>query len=196
MIFKKNQSKRFHITSIIIGVLFVTVGTIIYSLLYKNKVEEFSYENIAYMTACIEAIMLGIVLVLINFENNLHGKLVLVITGFLIAGFIFNESFRFGIILFVGTMFAYFITMRFKNIFSTVVTMSVCSTIFLVLTIFALKLVVKNYGFSIVLYVFFIYSSLSNIRKNKLINGLLIKCWGLKKKAKPMMMNNLKIKSY
>ena len=45
MIFKKNQSKRFHITSIIIGVLFVTVGTIIYSLLYKNKVEEFSYEN-------------------------------------------------------------------------------------------------------------------------------------------------------
>ena len=40
MIFKKNQSKRFHITSIIIGVLFVTVGTIIYSLLYKNKVEE------------------------------------------------------------------------------------------------------------------------------------------------------------
>ena len=82
MIFKKNQSKRFHITSIIIGVLFVTVGTIIYSLLYKNKVEEFSYENIAYMIACIEVIMLGIVLVLINFENNLHGKLVLVITGF------------------------------------------------------------------------------------------------------------------
>lgn len=93
------------------------MGTIIYSLLYKNKVEGFSYENITYMTACIEVIMLGIVLVLINFENNLHGKLVLVITGFLIAGFIFNKSFRFGIILFVGTMFAYFITMRFKNIF-------------------------------------------------------------------------------
>ena len=50
MIFKKNQSKRFHITSIIIGVLLVTVGTIIYSLLYKNKVEGFSYENITYMT--------------------------------------------------------------------------------------------------------------------------------------------------
>lgn len=36
MIFKKNQSKRFHIISIIIGVLLVTVGTIIYALLYNT----------------------------------------------------------------------------------------------------------------------------------------------------------------
>jgi len=177
MIFKKNQSKRFHITSIIIGVLLVTVGTIIYSLLYKNKVEGFSYENITYMTACIEVIMLGIVLVLINFENNLHGKLVLVITGFLIAGFIFNKSFRFGIILFVGTMFAYFITMRFKNIFSTVVTMSVCATIFLVLTIFALKLVDENYGI-LVLYCMFslfivVYRILGKIINQWFINKML-----------------------
>ena len=35
MIFKKNQSKRFHITSIIIGVLFVTVGTIHYYIKIK-----------------------------------------------------------------------------------------------------------------------------------------------------------------
>ena len=76
------------------------------------------------------------------------------LTGFLIAGFIFNESFRFGIILFAGTMFVYFITMRFKNIFSTVVTMSVCATIFLVLAIFALKLVDENYGI-LVLYCMF-----------------------------------------
>ena len=154
MIFKKNQSKRFHIISIIIGVLLVTVGTIIYALLYNIKAEGFSYENIAYMIVCIEVIMFGIVLGLINFEDNLHRKLVLVITGFLIAGFIFNESFRFGIILFMGTMFAFFITMRFKNIFSTVVTMSVCATIFLVLTIFVLKLVDENNGI-LVLYCMF-----------------------------------------
>ena len=69
MIFKKNQSKRFHITSIIIGVLLVTVGTIIYSLLYKNKAEGFYYENIAYMIVCIEVIMFGIVLGLILFQT-------------------------------------------------------------------------------------------------------------------------------
>ena len=38
MIFKKNQSKRFHIISIIIGVLLVTVGTIIYALLYLSRI--------------------------------------------------------------------------------------------------------------------------------------------------------------
>ena len=194
MIFKKNQSKRFHITSIIIGVLLVTVGTIIYSLLYKNKAEGFSYENIAYMIVCIEVIMFGIVLGLINFEDNLHGKLVLVITGFLIAGFIFNESFRFGIILFVGTMFAYFITMRFKNIFSTVVTMSVCATIFLLLTIFVLKLVDENYGILVLYCMFSLFIVVYRIL-GKIINQWFIdKMLGFE--AKPMMMNNLKIKSY
>lgn len=130
MVLNKNQSKKFHIISILIGIILVVVGTIIYSLLYKNNSEGFSYENIAYMVVCIEVIMFGMVLGLINFEDGLLGKLMLVIVGFLIAGFIFNESFRFGIILFVGTMLAYFITIRFKNIFSTVVTMSVCATIF------------------------------------------------------------------
>lgn len=145
MVLKKNQSKKFHIISIIFGIILVVVGTIIYSLLYNNS-ERFSYENIAYMVVCIETIMFGIVLGLINFEDGLFGKLVLVIVGFLIAGFVFNESFRFGLFLFAGTMLVYFITMRFKNIFSTVVTMSVCATIFLILTIIVLKLVGGNCG--------------------------------------------------
>ena len=76
------------------------------------------------------------------------------IVGFLIAGFIFNELFRFGIILFVATMVMYFITIRFKNIFSTVVTMSVCATIFLILTIIVFKLIGENYSM-LVLYVLF-----------------------------------------
>ena len=109
MVLNKNQSKKFHIISILIGIIFVVVGTIIYSLLYRSNSEGFYYENIVYMVVCIEIIMFGLVLGLINFEDALLGKLMLVIVGFLIAGFIFNESFRFGIILFVGTMVAYFI---------------------------------------------------------------------------------------
>lgn len=154
MIFKRNQSKRFHIISIIIGVLLATVGTIIYFILYKNEADRFSYENIVYMIVCIEAIMFGIVLELINFEDNLREKLVLVILGFLIAGFIFDESFRCGIILLMVAVTAYSITMRFKNIFSTVVTMSVFATIFLILTLFVLKVVDENYG-TLVLYCIF-----------------------------------------
>ena len=96
MVLNKNQSKKFHIISILIGIILVVVGTIIYSLLYRNNSEVFSYENIAYMVVCIEVIMFGIVLGLINFEDGLLGKLMLVIVGFLIAGFIFNELFRFG----------------------------------------------------------------------------------------------------
>lgn len=154
MVLNKNQSKKFHIISILIGIILVVVGTIIYSLLYRNNSEVFSYENIAYMVVCIEVIMFGIVLGLINFEDGLLGKLMLVIVGFLIAGFIFNELFRFGIILFVATMVMYFITIRFKNIFSTVVTMSVCATIFLILTIIVFKLIGENYSM-LVLYVLF-----------------------------------------
>ena len=49
MVLNKNQSKKFHIISILIGIILVVVGTIIYSLLYRNNSEVFSYENIAYM---------------------------------------------------------------------------------------------------------------------------------------------------
>lgn len=169
MVLKKNQSKTFHIISMLIGVILVVLGTIIYSLLYRNNLEEFSYENIAYMVVCIETIMFGIVLELINFEDGLFGKLVLVIVGFLIAGFVFNESFRFGLFLFAGTMLVYFITMRFKNIFSTVVTMSVCATIFLILTIIVLKLVGEKCGmlalygmFSLFIVVYRIFGKIIN----------------------------------
>lgn len=169
MVLKKNQSKTFHIISMIIGIILVVLGTIIYSLLYRNNLEEFSYENIAYMVVCIENIMFGIVLELINFEDGLFGKLVLVIVGFLIAGFVFNESFRFGLFLFAGTMLVYFITMRFKNIFSTVVTMSACATIFLILTIIVLKLVGEKCGmlvlygmFSLFIVVYRIFGKIIN----------------------------------
>lgn len=154
MIFKRNQSKKFHIISIIVGLLLTIVGTIIYRLLYKNNADSLSYENIAYMIVCIEIIMFGIILELINFEDNLRGKLMLVIIGFLIAGVIFSELFRFGIILLIGTILIYLIIMRFKNIFSTVVTMSVFATVFLILTLFILKLVDENYG-TLVLYCIF-----------------------------------------
>ncbi|MBQ4058637.1 MAG: hypothetical protein IJD40_06880 [Lachnospiraceae bacterium] len=169
MVLKKNQSKTFHIISMIIGIILVVLGTIIYSLLYRNNLQEFSYENIAYMVVCIETIMFGIVLELINFDDGLFWKLVLVIVGFLIAGFVFNESFRFGLFLFAGTMLAYFITMRFKNIFSTVVTMSVCATIFLIITIIVLKLVGERYGmlalygmFSLFIVVYRIFGKIIN----------------------------------
>ena len=169
MVLKKNQSKTLHIISMIIGIILVVLGTIIYSLLYRNNLQEFSYENIAYMVVCIETIMFGIVLELINFDDRLFGKLVLVIVGFLIAGFVFNESFRFGLFLFAGTMLAYFITMRFKNIFSTVVTMSVCATIFLIITIIVLKLVGERYGmltlygmFSLFIVVYRIFGKIIN----------------------------------
>ena len=36
MIFKKNQSKRFHITSIVIGVLFVRTGIIAYAFAHTH----------------------------------------------------------------------------------------------------------------------------------------------------------------
>ena len=72
MVLKKNQSKTFHIISMIIGIILVVLGTIIYSLLYRNNLQEFSYENIAYMVVCIETIMFGIVLELINFDDGFN----------------------------------------------------------------------------------------------------------------------------
>lgn len=169
MIFNNNQSKVFHITSCIIGIVMVAVGTIIYSLLYKNKVGEFSYDNIVIMIVFIEVIVFGIVLLLINFEGKLYSKIGFLIAGFLIAGFIFNKPFRFGTILAMGTMAAYLIIMRFKNIFSTVVTMTVCATIFLVITLFVLKVVDENdetlavYGmFSLFIVVYRIFGRIIN----------------------------------
>lgn len=192
MVLNKNQSKKFHIISILIGIIFVVVGTIIYSLLYRNNSEGFYYENIVYMVVCIEIIMFGLVLGLINFENALLGKLMLVIVGFLIAGFIFNESFRFGIILFAGTMVAYFITIRFKNIFSTVVTMSVCATIFLMLTIIVLKLIGENYSM-LVLYVLFSLFIVFYRILGKTINQLFIaKMMGFEEESKTYDSEQLK----
>ena len=69
----------------------------------------------------------------------------------------------------MGTMAAYLIIMRFKNIFSTVVTMTVCATIFLVITLFVLKVVDENdetlavYGmFSLFIVVYRIFGRIIN----------------------------------
>lgn len=184
MVLNKNQSKKFHIISILIGIILVVVGTIIYSLLYRNNSEGFSYENIAYMVVCIEAIMFGIALGLINFEDGLLGKLMLVIVGFLIAGFIFNESFRFGIILFVGTMLVYFITIRFKNIFSTVVTMSVCATIFLILTIIVFKLIGENCGMLVLYGMFSLFIVVYRILGKMINQWFIAKMLGFEEESK------------
>lgn len=140
MILKQKQSKKFHIISIILGVILVGIGSKIYSFLYRHNTDGLSFENVVYMIVCIETIMFGVILFLINFENGWRRIISLVIVGFLIAGIIFNEQFRFGIILFVGTMIAYILTMRFKNLFSTITTISFCATFFLILTTVVLKL--------------------------------------------------------
>lgn len=184
MVLKKNQRKKFHVISIVLSVLLVGVGTIVYSLLYKKNSVEFSYENIAYMVVCIETIIFGLVLGLINFEESLFGKLVLVIVGFLMAGFIFNESFRFGIILFVGIMLVFCVTIRFKNIFSTVVTMSICATIFLILTINILKWVDENDGMLVLYGMFSLFIVLYRIL-GKIINQWFIaKILGFERESK------------
>ena len=104
MVLKKEQSKKFHVVSLILAVLLISGGIISYSWLYKNNSYRFSYEKFMYMDICIELILLGTILVLINVKKDLVGKIVLVIFGFVIGGVLFNNLVRLGVILSVVTI--------------------------------------------------------------------------------------------
>lgn len=184
MILNQNNSMKFHIISIMVGLMLVVLGSIGFSFLYKNNIADLSFDTITYMVICIEIILFGIVLCLINFEDGLVRIILCIMAGLLIVGSIFNDELRFGMILLAGAMLVFIITIRFKNIFSTVVTMSVCATLFLVFSSIALKVVDEINGM-LVLYVMFSLFIVVYRRFGKTINRWFIsKALGFEKESK------------
>lgn len=184
MVLKKNQSKKFHIISIIISIVLVVIGSIIYSSLYRLNAESFSFINIAYMVVCIEIIMFGVVLCLINFEDGWIRKIVLVMAGFIIGAIIFNEQFRVGMILFVVTMLAYLITMRFINVFSTLVTISVCATLDLVITAIVLNLINGIDGMLLIYCMFSLFVVFYRVFGKRINQWFIAKMMGFEEESK------------
>ena len=183
MVLKKEQSTKFHVISLFLAVLLISGGIISYSWLYKNNSYRFSYEKFMYMGICIELILLGTILVLINIKKDLVGKIVLVIFGFVMCGVLFNNLVRLGVILSVVTMFSYLIVMKFKNIFSTIITMSVCAMVFFVLLRQILKLVDKEYVLVVVYSMSSLYIVVYRAIGKKLNHWFIANVMGFKKES-------------
>ena len=144
-VFRSNQSRKFHILSVFWGALLIMLGIVFYLYWYDQNID-MSIEAIAYMIVGIEAVTFGFFLWLINFEDGWIIKIVIAVIGFIIAGVLFNEQFRLGAGLFAGIMALYVFIMRFKNVFSTIVTISVTMSIFLLLTLWIVKLCIGKNG--------------------------------------------------
>lgn len=130
-IWNDKQNKLFHFISIVIGSLIIGVSVFVYMKMFDKA--RISGENLVElygnMIFCIEGILLGVILIIINFNfKNLKVCVSLCIfLGILIGSIIWKEEFKFGFILFVVLIVIVGVTMRFKNVFSTILTMAVCS---------------------------------------------------------------------
>lgn len=155
---KQNKSKKFHVFFIFLGIISIVIGAILYCSTYKKFLNNFTYENILYMSFYLVILLLGIVLVLglINFNNKTKIKIITLIIVFLIYAFIFSKLFRFGIILSLLNIVFFIVVMRFKNIFSTTITMLFCAIVFFISIKFILKVININIvNINLLIYVMF-----------------------------------------
>lgn len=130
-ILNKKLGMLFHVCSITIGIFLIIVFAGFYTNFY-NKTNYYS-ENLidlySSMIFCIEGIVVGMILIIINFnfENPIIPKMFWGFCGIVIGSIIWNRTIRFGVILFIVMLIIIFLTFRFKNVFSTVCTMLIVS---------------------------------------------------------------------
>lgn len=70
MILNQKLSKKFHIISFIISVISIIAGVVLYLIQYSKLNEQILINVIPMLTFCVVVIAFGIVLFLLNFEEN------------------------------------------------------------------------------------------------------------------------------
>lgn len=129
----KNQGKRFHFITIVLGGLMILVAGYLYLEKYNEYVEDISIDSVMNMMFYILFISFGFVLIIINFNFE---SVIVKMLGTLSAivffvCFVWVKPLKIGVLLFCGAIIIFFMIMRFKNVFSTIVTMSVTMLFFL-----------------------------------------------------------------
>lgn len=182
------QSKTFHIVTLLVGCLSIVCSSVSYVKLYETYLESGrDYDCFAVMMVCVTWLFLGSVMCIVNFniENRGVCTTLWIIWGVVLGGVLFNEQVRVAGILFVITIAFYLITMRFLNVFSTLITMSLSVVIYAMFVVIFLKFYsVKNA-------ILFLYLSISlflvcyrifGVKINQLFMGKVLGAKGAAKK--------------
>ncbi len=126
-------SLKFHIITTILGILISIFSFLSFLKLFDDNNKNINYYiNLSTLTYFI---VLGIVLIIVNFNlNNPKVKVISVLSAGIIIGMaVYNEPLRMGLILLLVGISLFLIMKRFVNIFSTIITFSLSSIVFLII---------------------------------------------------------------
>lgn len=139
-ILDQNQSFKFHMISIALSVILCALGGVVFKSQYDKFKAEQSFELVAYLTICVLAVLFGTILIMLNFKDKYKPYFLMLICGVMVASVVLSPAFRLGIILLILAMVSFLLCMRFKNVFSTFITLGLSAILFLIITVIVLVL--------------------------------------------------------
>lgn len=185
-------TRGYRIAFTIVGFIIIGLTLLGYINLYDKRWEDMEYYT--YMALCIIGMVLGVVFILVNF--NLQNRIIqfgmVAFIVFIVTSAAWNDKFKIGCILFVLDMAAFVITMRFKNVFSTVVTMSISFLIIIIpMSIVAKYIDIKYAYVEIYLFItiFLVTYRFNGVKMNQFF---IDKCMGFNKESKTYDLEQLK----
>lgn len=147
-VFRKSTRKE-KVILFSLGILLIIATTIIFNVFIKKPLNEI--ENFVILLITPELGVLGIILILSNFntKNKFIRSVLLILTGVLIGGMLFNNGIRYATFMFILAIIIVLVVVFFANAFITTFSLSLYSIVWMIIAGFLLFRY-PNYQYAII----------------------------------------------